>query len=408
MRSVFSDGISCQPSFQTAHRCPSTPLKSSAHHRISIRAVNDAANLSCIPSHSPHACHATMATDRSAWRCNFPPRPRRLVLSQRLGQRGQDRGAMACAGGDGEANLGLPDPSGGVGGMSSPPVIPCIILVEPIMGENIGAVARSMKNFGLSDLRLVSPKVSAGGHMCGGPHVPACPFKLKPYHSMCLVSIPSHLIVLSCIQPLTTNHQSPLGQLLCIQPLTTNHQPPTAIMTAVVHPTTTYQPLTTIMTAVVHPTTNYEPPGWLAQPAGGHRRLQCAGRDSLGTAVCHPGRSPGRPHLRLRSHCQDQQVEWNALRVRHTRVHLYTCTHVHLYTCTSCISRPLHFLPGLGGLLLSIGPHLCSLPASPLNVPSPNATQVHEQGLHPQPRTRGGPAPAGGVFFRRIRGGNLC
>ena len=33
-----------------------------------------------------------------------------------------------------------------------------IILVEPQMGENIGATARAMKNFGLSDLRIVSPR----------------------------------------------------------------------------------------------------------------------------------------------------------------------------------------------------------------------------------------------------------
>ncbi|MDG1436241.1 MAG: RNA methyltransferase [Rickettsiaceae bacterium] len=37
------------------------------------------------------------------------------------------------------------------------PVI-SIILVEPQMGENIGATARAMKNFGLVDLRLVSPR----------------------------------------------------------------------------------------------------------------------------------------------------------------------------------------------------------------------------------------------------------
>lgn len=35
---------------------------------------------------------------------------------------------------------------------------PAIILMEPQMGENIGSVARAMKNFGLSDLRLVSPR----------------------------------------------------------------------------------------------------------------------------------------------------------------------------------------------------------------------------------------------------------
>lgn len=48
-----------------------------------------------------------------------------------------------------------------------------VILVKPQMGENIGAVARSMANFGLTDLRIVSPRdgwpnekaeaVSAGG-----------------------------------------------------------------------------------------------------------------------------------------------------------------------------------------------------------------------------------------------------
>ncbi len=33
-----------------------------------------------------------------------------------------------------------------------------IILVKPQMGENIGAAARAMANFGLSDLRLVAPR----------------------------------------------------------------------------------------------------------------------------------------------------------------------------------------------------------------------------------------------------------
>lgn len=33
-----------------------------------------------------------------------------------------------------------------------------IILIKPQMGENIGAAARVMKNFGLSDLRVVSPR----------------------------------------------------------------------------------------------------------------------------------------------------------------------------------------------------------------------------------------------------------
>ncbi|CAN5138434.1 RNA methyltransferase [soil metagenome] len=35
---------------------------------------------------------------------------------------------------------------------------PCIILVTPQLAENVGAVARVMANFGLSDLRLVNPR----------------------------------------------------------------------------------------------------------------------------------------------------------------------------------------------------------------------------------------------------------
>lgn len=37
-------------------------------------------------------------------------------------------------------------------------VAPCVILNEPQLAENIGAVARVMANFGLSDLRLVRPR----------------------------------------------------------------------------------------------------------------------------------------------------------------------------------------------------------------------------------------------------------
>lgn len=37
-------------------------------------------------------------------------------------------------------------------------ISPVVILVEPQMGENIGAAARAMANFGLSDLRLVAPR----------------------------------------------------------------------------------------------------------------------------------------------------------------------------------------------------------------------------------------------------------
>ena len=40
---------------------------------------------------------------------------------------------------------------------SAPPA-PVVVLVEPQLGENIGAAARAMANFGLSLLRIVNPK----------------------------------------------------------------------------------------------------------------------------------------------------------------------------------------------------------------------------------------------------------
>lgn len=60
-----------------------------------------------------------------------------------------------------------PDPSSpgqaAPGGVSSRPAAqartaPAIILIAPQLGENIGAAARAMANFGLSDLRLVAPR----------------------------------------------------------------------------------------------------------------------------------------------------------------------------------------------------------------------------------------------------------
>jgi len=41
--------------------------------------------------------------------------------------------------------------------MQKPLLAPAVILSEPQLGENIGACARAMANFGLSDLRLVNP-----------------------------------------------------------------------------------------------------------------------------------------------------------------------------------------------------------------------------------------------------------
>jgi tRNA/rRNA methyltransferase len=42
--------------------------------------------------------------------------------------------------------------------MPQPDFAPAIILSEPQLGENIGACARAMANFGLTDLRLVKPR----------------------------------------------------------------------------------------------------------------------------------------------------------------------------------------------------------------------------------------------------------
>lgn len=42
--------------------------------------------------------------------------------------------------------------------MPQDPIPPCFILVRPQMGENIGAAARAMLNFGLERLRVVDPR----------------------------------------------------------------------------------------------------------------------------------------------------------------------------------------------------------------------------------------------------------
>jgi tRNA/rRNA methyltransferase len=48
---------------------------------------------------------------------------------------------------------GLPDGSSGIDLAA-----PAVVLVTPQLGENIGAAARVMANFGLTDLRLVAPR----------------------------------------------------------------------------------------------------------------------------------------------------------------------------------------------------------------------------------------------------------
>ena len=39
-----------------------------------------------------------------------------------------------------------------------------VILIKPQLGENIGACARSMKNFGFNKLHIVSPKINFPNH----------------------------------------------------------------------------------------------------------------------------------------------------------------------------------------------------------------------------------------------------
>ena len=44
------------------------------------------------------------------------------------------------------------------GPLQFPESAPAIILINPQMGENIGAAARIMANFGLRDLRIIAPR----------------------------------------------------------------------------------------------------------------------------------------------------------------------------------------------------------------------------------------------------------
>jgi tRNA/rRNA methyltransferase len=48
---------------------------------------------------------------------------------------------------------------------------PAIVLCQTQMGENVGAAARAMKNFGLSELRLAAPRspdAGSGGQALAG------------------------------------------------------------------------------------------------------------------------------------------------------------------------------------------------------------------------------------------------
>jgi len=56
------------------------------------------------------------------------------------------------------AAIGYDRPMASASNTPIPPEGPAVILVEPQLGENIGAAARAMANFGLADLRLVAPR----------------------------------------------------------------------------------------------------------------------------------------------------------------------------------------------------------------------------------------------------------
>ncbi len=60
------------------------------------------------------------------------------------------------------------------------------ILVKPQMGENIGACARSMKNFGFSKLHIVEPKINFPNHKAKATSVGAYDIinKAKVYNSI--------------------------------------------------------------------------------------------------------------------------------------------------------------------------------------------------------------------------------
>src|SRR5688572_21697825 len=55
------------------------------------------------------------------------------------------------------ASRDMPEPPAAPA-LSSAAAAPAIVLVRPQLAENIGAVARAMLNFGLTELRLVSPR----------------------------------------------------------------------------------------------------------------------------------------------------------------------------------------------------------------------------------------------------------
>ena len=63
------------------------------------------------------------------------------------------------------------------------------ILVKPQLGENIGACARSMKNFGFHKLNLVEPKINFPNHKAKATSVGAYDIiKLKGFIAFSILS----------------------------------------------------------------------------------------------------------------------------------------------------------------------------------------------------------------------------
>lgn len=90
------------------------------------------------------------------WRRQAEPRVRNTLAAAAA----HGAGSMSDTADDDTSSIPLPAGDGSASGSSSGDSNIAVILVEPKRGENIGAAARAMKNFGLRDMRLVRP---AGG-----------------------------------------------------------------------------------------------------------------------------------------------------------------------------------------------------------------------------------------------------
>ena len=65
------------------------------------------------------------------------------------------------------------------------------ILVKPQLGENIGACARAMKNFGFSKLHIVEPKINFPNHKAKATSVGAYDITVSYTH----LTLPTKRIV---------------------------------------------------------------------------------------------------------------------------------------------------------------------------------------------------------------------